>query len=136
MGDVAQYDRPFDEPPPKDSEHPGIQLMILDDLARDFNAKWLHDAIAERAEFGKQKYGQYLKPFDGRSTKNDLMGELLDALVYARKGAEEVSGSDFNHPDKDELGRHYWDLYHHMLRLIRTLNEVPDHIEQKPETGK
>lgn len=38
--------------------------------------------VIERAEFGKQKYGVYLQPFNGRDTLVDLYNELSDAAVY------------------------------------------------------
>ena len=45
-------------------------LVIADMMARD--------------QFGLQKYGTHLQPFNGRDALIDLYQELLDAVVYLR----------------------------------------------------
>lgn len=43
----------------------------------------------ERNEMGKQKYGTYLQPFNGREALIDLYQELQDAIVYTKQYIEE-----------------------------------------------
>ena len=38
--------------------------------------------LRERAELGKERYGQYLTPGNGRDARRDLQEELLDAAAY------------------------------------------------------
>jgi hypothetical protein len=38
-----------------------------------------------RAQFGKEKYGVYLHPNDGRDTLKDLLDEAADGYMYALK---------------------------------------------------
>lgn len=62
-----------DEPQPEgDSDDPAIQDLVIQDLQ-------------DRKELGKQKYGQALKPNNGRDALKDLYQELMDALVYLRQ---------------------------------------------------
>ena len=46
-----------------------------DEVIKDMNA---------RNEFGKNKYGVALKPFNGRDSLLDIYEELLDAVVYIK----------------------------------------------------
>lgn len=62
---------PLPEPPPRGG---GDRVL---DLAIDF--------LRQRAEFGREKYGQYLQVGDGRDTLVDLVQELGDAFKYAMK---------------------------------------------------
>lgn len=39
--------------------------------------------LAKRAEFGKAKYGTYLRIYNGRDCSVDLYQELQDAVMYA-----------------------------------------------------
>jgi len=41
--------------------------------------------MVDRMEYGRQKYGVDLKPFDGRDTLVDAYQEALDLAVYLRK---------------------------------------------------
>ena len=38
--------------------------------------------LRERAELGRERYGQYLAPGNGRDARRDLQEELLDAAAY------------------------------------------------------
>jgi hypothetical protein len=41
--------------------------------------------IEARAEKGIKKYGERLKPFNGRNALQDLYEELLDAVMYTKQ---------------------------------------------------
>lgn len=67
------------EPLPQPSDHPAAWDLVLAD-------------IAERDRFGAEKYGQRLKPHDGRKNLVDIYQELMDAVVYVRKEIYEREG--------------------------------------------
>lgn len=90
--------REGDQRLPESNDHPGIQDLVIDDMRRLQNVPALlldnHHALSiervitdieERKKIGVQRYGQLLKPFDGRDSLLDLYQELLDATVYTRK---------------------------------------------------
>lgn len=57
---------------PTKNSHPAIPDLVLEDMkARD--------------QFGKNKYGTRLQPFNGRDPNIDLYQELLDAVQYCRQ---------------------------------------------------
>ena len=60
------------EPPPQPSDSPAVWGLVLEDMK-------------ERDEIGAQKYGQRLKPHDGRDSLVDAYQESLDLAVYLRK---------------------------------------------------
>jgi hypothetical protein len=58
--------------PVREAGKPDMWPLVIEDMkARD--------------EFGRQKYGGPLQPFDGRDNLADVYQELLDACVYMRK---------------------------------------------------
>lgn len=65
---------PLDKP--NDSEGPAIWDLVRED-------------ITARDTAGTIKYGQRLKPDDGRDPLIDLYQELLDSVVYCRKAIYE-----------------------------------------------
>lgn len=69
-----------EEPAPKPSEHPAVWGLVIKDMQ-------------DRDHFGAQKYGQRLKPHDGRNTLVDAYQEVLDLAVYLRKKIYEEQGS-------------------------------------------
>jgi hypothetical protein len=38
--------------------------------------------MTDRDDYGLKKYGTRLQPFNGRNFRNDVIDEILDALVY------------------------------------------------------
>lgn len=70
MTDLSKH-----EPPPQPSDGDTWQLVITD--------------MERRRQYGIDKYGQPLQPFDGRDNLIDLYQEILDVAVYARKGIAE-----------------------------------------------
>ena len=70
----------YDQPLPTGSEdYPNMQDLVIDD-------------IKLRLQIGIQRYGQGLKPFNGRDMLKDLYDELLDAAVYIRGAMYERDG--------------------------------------------
>jgi predicted CoA-binding protein len=63
------------------------QYSFVHQVARD---------IQDRKKLGIERYGQALKPFDGRDTYVDLYQELLDALKYMRKAIYEDYGTKWH----------------------------------------
>ena len=57
---------------PAINDLPIIQDMVIAD-------------IQARKEVGKERYGTYLQPFNGRDSMMDLYQELLDACQYIRQ---------------------------------------------------
>lgn len=55
---------------------PNESINVKDLVEQDFH---------ERVQFGKVKYGTYLKVDDGRDPLVDLYQELWDAIMYTRK---------------------------------------------------
>lgn len=62
-----------------DERHPKIVDLVIKDMN-------------EKAEKGKEKYGTYLQPFNGRDPLIDRYQELLDACQYARQEIFEKYG--------------------------------------------
>jgi hypothetical protein len=69
----------YAQPKSVHNDLPAIKDLVLSD-------------IAERAEFGKNKYGTYLQPHNGRDVLADLYQELLDAVHYTRQLIYERDG--------------------------------------------
>ncbi len=61
--------RPGDQPLPTESDGPDVWAEIIDDMRR-------------RRQTGLLRYGQPLRPDNGRDALRDLYEELLDALAY------------------------------------------------------
>jgi hypothetical protein len=53
---------------------------------------WVQEALRQRAEMGKEKYGQYLETYDGRDTDLDALQEALDLVMYLAKKYMEKHG--------------------------------------------
>ena len=62
----------FGEPPPKPNNLPSMHDLVMRDMA-------------ERKQFGWEKYKSLLQPFNGRDPLKDLYEEILDAAVYIRQ---------------------------------------------------
>lgn len=60
------------QPDPIKTNEPNIKDLVIADLQY-------------RAEQGKEKYGVYLQPSNGRDPMIDLYQELVDAAMYARQ---------------------------------------------------
>lgn len=60
------------EPDPIGNEHPAIYDLLFKDLQ-------------DRDNFGKEKYGVRLQPFNGRDGLKDAFQEVLDLAVYLRQ---------------------------------------------------
>ena len=61
-----------DQPKPKKNNLPAVWSLVIKDMK-------------ERDEFGLNKYGVRLQPYNGRNSLQDLYEELLDAVVYIRQ---------------------------------------------------
>lgn len=61
-----------DQPPPKPSDGPVIQDLVVED-------------VLERKRVGIERYGQPVLPHNGRDALVDLYQELLDAVMYTRQ---------------------------------------------------
>lgn len=65
--------RPGDQPLPRPNpDAPDMQTLVIAD-------------VEQRRAVGIERYGQGLKPHDGRDNLRDLYEELLDAAIYCRK---------------------------------------------------
>lgn len=64
--------REHDQPLPTANDYPAIQNLVIADMEA-------------RKRIGIERYGQLLKPFDGRDPLKDLYDELLDGANYVRK---------------------------------------------------
>jgi hypothetical protein len=60
----------------------GDQWLHLARLARHAGIVDISASLRARAEIGRQRYGGYLVPGNGRDAKRDLQEELLDAMAY------------------------------------------------------
>jgi hypothetical protein len=71
-----------------------VYIKIIEGLHKDDP---LIPLIKERAEFGRNKYGQDLMTFDGRDTDLEIRQELIDAIFYAKKGLMESGDLSYVH---------------------------------------
>jgi len=60
------------EPQPKPNEGPSIWNLVIKDMV-------------EREAMGRERYGVYLQPFNGRNALIDAYQEVLDLAVYLRQ---------------------------------------------------
>lgn len=60
------------EKPPESSHYPPVWDVVIADMQ-------------ERKEMGKEKYGTYLRAFNGRNALVDAYQEVLDLAVYLRQ---------------------------------------------------
>jgi hypothetical protein len=72
MSDLTKH-----EPTPVKNGHPACWDMVKKD-------------ISARDEYGKNKYGTRLQPFNGRNIAVDVFQETMDAVVYARQLVYEI----------------------------------------------
>lgn len=80
-----------EEPPPQgvlEDFDLSAQGAVHRDLM-DCTNPWFNPAAAkgirERAEWGREKYGTYLQPFNGRFGIRDAMAEAADLVVYLKQ---------------------------------------------------
>lgn len=66
--------------PYKNNSNPDMWVIVIKDMA-------------SRNNFGKEKYGVGLKPFNGRDTLQDAYEEALDLAVYLRTALYERDGA-------------------------------------------
>jgi hypothetical protein len=92
MSNVADYSH--GEPPPVANDGPSMHDLVIHDLILiisrkgEINNPTMNSFISlmtERKRFGLEKYNTVLQAFNGRNPLNDLVDELLDALVYAKQ---------------------------------------------------
>ncbi len=83
--------REGDQPLPQPSDGPSMHDLAIADLKA---AGWpgstaAAELLAARKRVGVDRYGQELRPNNGRDALRDLSEELADAAVYARQVLEE-----------------------------------------------
>lgn len=88
--------RPGDQPLPR--EVPGIPSsheMVIADLARWFpDSAASQEFMAGRAKIGLERYGQPLRPNNGRDTRRDAKEEAADLVAYLMTLLREGDGVD------------------------------------------
>jgi hypothetical protein len=80
--------------PVKNNHHPVIEV-VRESLDYDHP---IVDDLNKRALLGKERYGVFLQPFNGRDALTDLYEEALDAVMYSAQLAIEKKisrSSDF-----------------------------------------
>lgn len=77
----TQWDSTKQPKPTPNDEKPVWDYVIEDEWAH----KELTTLFENRKQFGFEKYKTHLQPFNSRNAKEDLLQELLDALVYAKQ---------------------------------------------------
>lgn len=60
------------EPNPTANDQPHVWDLVMADMK-------------ERDQFGAERYGVHLQPFNGRSSLRDAYQEALDLVVYLRQ---------------------------------------------------
>ena len=73
------------EPPPT-GNGPEVLPFVLgkaEEMRPDARYAFVCQALQDRAELGKKKYGTYLRAQNGRNPAIDYFQELLDAVMYA-----------------------------------------------------
>jgi len=101
MVDETVYDSTKQPKPIPNNEKP-VWDYVIQGLTFDINFGRDHSELIEicekRKEFGYKKYKTYLQANNGRNAKEDLLQELLDALVYAKQlELENVGVVEFEH---------------------------------------
>lgn len=100
-------------------------ITEIDDIISDedkVNYMDLKMKLEERADFGKKKYGQYLKTFDGRDSIKDIEEELLDAYMYSSKLQMELN-SDMASLDNNKKIRLKKDL-RYLFNLCEKIENI------------
>ena len=59
--------------------------IVLDQVLLEIGASNIAGDLIRRAEFGRAKYGTFLRAFNGRDPLVDLYQELLDARMYGQQ---------------------------------------------------
>lgn len=77
------FDASRNEPLPASKSSTDIASLVVEDIHR-------------RAQVGEQKYGERLRPFNGRSALVDAYQEALDLCMYLRQLIEENRSSKRN----------------------------------------
>lgn len=116
MSDVPDYSR--GEPAPIPNSSTPIHLLVRDEVLQ--SGLWDTDSriqlallMDERMAYGQKKYGTYLQAHNGRDPLNDLIEEMLDALVYARQCIVEKRAGN-----KIFMADHYRELMAITLNLL------------------
>lgn len=73
------------EPEPKQSTT--AEEVVLFGVLKD---------LTDRAAFGHEKYGTFLKTYNGRKAMQDLYEELLDACMYVKQHLMEIENEGRN----------------------------------------
>lgn len=84
------------EPPPavtNRSFEESMQARAATEAATGFPA--VRDALLERADAGKDKYGTYLFDNNGRDPRVDALQEALDLVVYLKQASVEGRPGDY-----------------------------------------
>lgn len=103
------------QPSPEPNNHPSAHDLVRSDIANStpmilsMRAEYANvltvfvslaeslgvdptEIMASRKNFGLEKYGTLLQPFNGRKHLDDALDELADALVYYRSEIYEKEG--------------------------------------------
>ena len=88
--------RPGDQPLPREVPGvPGSHELVIADLARDFPGSQASQAfMADRADVGLKRYGQPLRPHNGRDTRRDAKEEAADLVAYLKTMEREGEAVD------------------------------------------
>lgn len=86
--------RSGDQTLPVKNKHPFVKDTVLKTLTtshmrNEGQRTRLIKEFEKRCELGRQRYGTYLQPFNGRKVLQDLKEELWDALVYCHQAQME-----------------------------------------------
>lgn len=76
MDSLRNIEAATPEPPPIPNDETPIYHLVIQD-------------IESRAEAGKEKYGTYLQPHNGRDALMDAYQESIDQTIYLRQKLEE-----------------------------------------------
>lgn len=83
------------QPPPIPNDGPSSQAGVIEDVLRLFSESparsMLVDALRERAEDGRRKYGTTLQPNNGRDPLIDALQESQDKAAYLKQALLEGS---------------------------------------------
>lgn len=108
---VKAYGLSEHEPMPVASSHPAIYDLLYQDLR-------------ERDNYGKNKYGVRLQPFNGRHALKDMYQEVMDLAVYTRQALyEQEQGRSWEGGVMDAIKMTEWRL--RMLHVGTGVNMQP-----------
>lgn len=88
--------REGDQPLPREVPGiPGSHELVIADLVRDFPCSTAsQEFMAGRAEVGLKRYGQPLRPNNGRDTRRDAKEEAADLVAYLKTMEREGEAVD------------------------------------------